>query len=1213
MKINKVIIQNINSLKGITEINFLEPPLSHTGLFAITGDTGAGKTTILDAITLALYGRVARNSSIKEVMSYGTASCLAEVEFTHDAKLYRIKWTDWRSRGKMNGNLQGPKREMASWDPNQKAFVIIAEKIKEVDQAIESITGLDYDRFRRSVLLAQGDFAAFLEAKEGERGELLERITGTDIYSQLSIAAFKKAKIERTTLDQIDFEIKSLSLLLPEEIAQLESEKTSINETSQKLEGSITQLQKQLQQFENFQQLIQKIQQTRTQLEALTKVEAQQQKDKDRLHLFEQLKPLAKPFDLLQRQDADLKTSQQKTATLSHQKQAFVRQIATLNTQLEQHQNELYLLEEAIKVLKPKWEKTIALDIEIAAKQGPIEALQTDLNHLKDDLKSLKDKKQIQISQHTTQKQLLDEAQQWLKKASATATLGENLNLILEKISQFKTLTTKQTRQKEQLDALEKDHAQLIEKKRFILEKLSSIEQLQKQTLKDFARISEVELITDRIGIIQNLEEHILERQQKQKSLQRALELIRKYEKLLVESANRTDEYGSLQNITDQLNQELLNFLDQLEVLEQERDYKRRVYEQQQLIANYEKDRANLEEGKPCPLCGAEHHPFRAHGMEPFIDQAEEAFKSIDTFYQGRQKLYQQTLNRQGLIATKLSQEKQELERLVKEMSFYEQELAGLFPQITFIDHRLYLNTDSLKQQLTENEQIQAQQKARQNQLKKLHQTLDQQETSQAQLQKDLQEIDYQQKIKEQTVQQLKDSLKDLNKDQLNLKQELQKWGKQYGFQLDEFYLDSLGKNLQQRHAEYQQKENLLRQTQEVLSQSQQTLKQYEIEETAILQQGAKQKNNLKELTEAQEKRKDSRRALLGDRKPDKEKEAHEDRLATLQKIVQNAQNQRQQQAQELHAVEQLESAELNRVKQLESENQILKDQLLHDLKKLGMETLEQLEQGLLDPTEEQRIRHTQNQLIKEKSRLIGLVEDQEKELAALEKALQDAPKAAILTEQLQGQQMELRKLHNQLGAIQERLSTNAQRKTAQSKLIEQRANQAIAYQKWEALNQIIGSADGKKFRTFAQGLTLERLVGLANHHLEDLNGRYKLHKPPQEDLGLAIIDTFQADHMRSLQTLSGGEKFLVSLALALGLSDLAGRNAHIQSLFIDEGFGTLDDNSLDLAITTLENLQASGKTIGIISHVKELKERISTRIQVHKHSDGFSRVEIQT
>ena len=166
-------------------------------------------------------------------------------------------------------------------------------------------------------------------------------------------------------------------------------------------------------------------------------------------------------------------------------------------------------------------------------------------------------------------------------------------------------------------------------------------------------------------------------------------------------------------------------------------------------------------------------------------------------------------------------------------------------------------------------------------------------------------------------------------------------------------------------------------------------------------------------------------------------------------------------------------------------------------------------------------------------------------------------------------------------------------------------------YQRWAALNDLIGSHDGKNFRIFAQGLTLQKLVNLANPQLKRLYGRYSIVKRKGEDLDLGIVDTYQAEHVRSMNTLSGGESFLVSLALALGLSDLAGRKANIRSLFIDEGFGSLDDQTLDLAISTLENLQAGGKTIGIISHVKELKERVTTRLNVRKRGGGNSVVEI--
>ena len=166
-------------------------------------------------------------------------------------------------------------------------------------------------------------------------------------------------------------------------------------------------------------------------------------------------------------------------------------------------------------------------------------------------------------------------------------------------------------------------------------------------------------------------------------------------------------------------------------------------------------------------------------------------------------------------------------------------------------------------------------------------------------------------------------------------------------------------------------------------------------------------------------------------------------------------------------------------------------------------------------------------------------------------------------------------------------------------------------FKRWNMLRDLIGSADGKKFRIYAQSLTLRKLINLANRHLERLNDRYYIMKSEMEDLTLNIADRYQGNSVRSMTTLSGGESFLISLALALGLSDLAGRNAQIQSLFIDEGFGTLDAKNLDLVIQTLDNLQSSGKTIGVISHVLELKERIDTQIKVVKKGGGFSTFEI--
>jgi exonuclease SbcC len=163
----------------------------------------------------------------------------------------------------------------------------------------------------------------------------------------------------------------------------------------------------------------------------------------------------------------------------------------------------------------------------------------------------------------------------------------------------------------------------------------------------------------------------------------------------------------------------------------------------------------------------------------------------------------------------------------------------------------------------------------------------------------------------------------------------------------------------------------------------------------------------------------------------------------------------------------------------------------------------------------------------------------------------------------------------------------------------------------WQRLRDLIGSSDGSKFRKYAQSITLDILLRHANRHLSKLSDRYRICRREASTLDLEIEDFYQAQTKRPMTSLSGGETFLVSLALALGLSDLAGRNVRIQSLFIDEGFGSLDPEALEIAIAALEGLRQEEKTIGVISHVEVLKERIGTQVVVEKQAGGISTLRV--
>ncbi|MBU6237005.1 MAG: AAA family ATPase, partial [Planctomycetes bacterium] len=206
MKILNVRLKNLNSLLGEWFIDFTHPHYVDSGIFAITGPTGAGKTTILDAICLALYGETPRLASVtknaNEIMSEGTAECSAEIQFETPDGRYRCTWQQHRARGNTSGALQAPQHELVNADSN----TIISNRLSQVKKEVEQLTGLDFDRFTRSMLLAQGKFAAFLQSSANERAPILEQITGTEIYSNISIAVFQHAKNVGNELDRLKAE-----------------------------------------------------------------------------------------------------------------------------------------------------------------------------------------------------------------------------------------------------------------------------------------------------------------------------------------------------------------------------------------------------------------------------------------------------------------------------------------------------------------------------------------------------------------------------------------------------------------------------------------------------------------------------------------------------------------------------------------------------------------------------------------------------------------------------------------------------------------------------------------------------------------------------------------------------------------------------------------------------------------------------------------------
>lgn len=1211
MKINKVHITNIHSLRGEVVIDFTAPPLAYTGLFAITGDTGAGKTTILDAINLALYGRLPRSKSVKELMSFGTAESVAEVEFEVGQSVYRAKWTDWRSRGRVEGKLQGPKRELSKWNNKKDSFEIIAEKIKEVDEAVVAITGLDYNRFRRSVLLAQGDFAAFLEANENERGELLERITGTELYSDVSKAAFDRAKIERERLKELDQRLKNMALLLPEEVEQLKAEQKQWQEEATILEEAIAQYQLVLLTYEQRDQFKQKLQDTTAVLDALQEKVNDHAVEFNRLVVFEKIKFLQQPYELWRgvkaEQDSLLKNREEQQLALRQQE----TKLQKLNLELKEARQVMKNLLDEINDLEPKWEKTGVLDAALKALSEPLqqqERIYRELQAEQEQLFSNQENWKNEVLRKQKEKKQLEE---WLEDKKSLSSLAEERSLLLEKNRIRKGLLEQQ----KELERQQQELNQRIQEKKEKEKKLQNyIEKLRHQLNREEIQFKEwagESFSDDRANFLQQLLQKIQLFEQEQFELKKAQKNLTAYEKLLAELASFQAEVNDGLRRSNRYNTLILNQMDLLSEVEEAHQYQWRIYQQQQLLINYEKDRANLEDGEPCPLCGAKEHLYTVHLPKAFVDEAKVAYEKQDAFLRKCKQEYQTLLSQQSSINESLSEKRQTLAQLQKQLFFYEEKMADIFPQFTFTDAQVYLNSHALQHMLNEKSRHIQETQTLQQKLGTLHDTLSHTEQTLVEQEKQMQEVLYDLKIALHTQEQLKEKQEafasQLAENEKYLLDRLASFFPKRKDKIIEEGIPQLDLELQS----YQRHQKMVVE----LEKDRQELR-LKLEQAETSQQDLTKKNKIREKEWKAAKqiiavKKAARFELLEERDPQAEKATFLARKSQQTAKLEALQSHHKEQEKDLAKTQQSLADADKRSNTLKEKEAELTKTISAELPKFDLQSIDALAALLLKPDQEKQIRNKKETFENESARLVGLLDEQKNGLKKTEAQLKEAPAKDSLYQLLEEKRRAYQNVFSKIGALQERLAANQKRKTEQSQLLSERTIQNAAYRKWEALNEIIGSADGKKFRTFAQGLTLERLVQIANRHLEALNGRYQLHKPVTEDLGLRVIDTFQADHQRSPDTLSGGEKFLVSLALALGLSDLAGRRAQIRSLFIDEGFGTLDENSLDLAISTLENLQARGKTIGVISHVKALKERIGTRIQVDKQSDGFSLVKV--
>ncbi|QOL24741.1 AAA family ATPase [Thalassotalea sp. LPB0316] len=1216
MKILSLRFENLNALKGHWFIDFSQAPFDQDALFAITGPTGAGKTTILDAICLALYHQTPRqkiSKSQNQIMTRHTASCLAEVTFEVKGQGYRAFWSQRRAKNDSQGNLVDAKAELATIDGQ-----ILAEKPTQVKAQVEALTGLDFARFTKSMMLSQGQFAAFLNASANERAELLEELTGTEIYGQISIQVFNQYKSCDSELKQLEQQKQSLSLLSPEALREVEQAIVHAVEKEQALVKQIDTLTGQKQWLQQQRELTDKLATEKQHLATVEQGFEAQQADFAKLDSAQpalKIKPEYEQLVELKKQVIAQQTQLDEQSQQQAQKQAqFValeKEYAGFNQQSEQalkaiDEQEQRIIDQVIpldhkinQLTEQQATSAKALDEltkKLASENSVLTQSQTALNQANVAIKHQDDF----VCEHPYINDLKSQLPVW----QATCLQLRQLHTQQENLSaQQNTLQHTLQNEREKLNQL------ALQVKAQEQTKTQADHQLQ-QAQADIQQL----LNSQSVNSVEQFYQQLAVKQEHSTQLALAKPLISSYTKICQQKTELEQAKANLahqhQNLTQQRNQ----CREQYKQIQRQVKDARLIVEQQQAIQALSDYRDQLQPEQACPLCGSTTHPaieqYRnliTSSHQELLAQAEQALKAVEQ--QGSQ--FSQQI---AVLEEQLTQNEQRLSGIVQDI---EQMTAQWQAIATQLQITLSLSDTMQQPEILQalDMQVQAWQAAA-SQLKALESVCRQAIEQLHQQESQFTKLQNEQSLAEQRIQsieqqgvEIKSSVADINEQLSENYRQINQSLAALGFNPFDKRLESLAdfeQLLARTHQLVEQFNAIESSAQEARQQrqhieqaialSEQQIKQLSAQEQQIVQSNQAEEQQLIKLRQ-------TRFEMIGNSSvADKRHEFAEQKQSFKQAGDKLAQ-QLKQLSQALSSSEGQINAQKAQLGQLSDKCIALNDNWQSTIAASNFADEQAFLQALLPEEHIERLEKARKTALENMASAqdrVNLLTQQLTEL--IEKALTDQTIEQVQV-QLTEQQLLLKTLQVSLGQHQQQLAQHQQELQKQTALIDKIAQQQQVVDDLAKLNTLIGSADGAKYRRFAQSLTLEHLVYLANLRLSALDGRYQLQRKQTDGLALEVIDTWQADSVRDTSTLSGGESFLVSLALALALSDLVSNKTSIDSLFLDEGFGTLDNETLEMALNALDSLNASGKMVGIISHVDALKERINVQIKVKKGS----------